>query len=179
LVETLNLIGAQSLETTGFAFVPLETICPALADLLALRGVLGLRSPLNTVCRLLNPAVARGGVDGVFHPAYIAVHVGTAALLGRDVAVLKGGGGEAEWSGAKPLLVTAPKGEHTWPALDTAGKPDSTTALELKAVWDRRKADPGGEATVVATAAVALRAAGWANDPAACLTQAKTLWEKR
>ena len=179
LVESLKLLGEQSLETTGFAFIPLETLCPALADLLALRGVLGLRSPLNTVCRLLNPADARGGVDGVFHPNYIAVHIGTAGLLGRDVAVLKGGGGEAEWSGAKPLLVTAPDREYTWPALDTACKPESTTPEAMKAVWDRRKADPGGETTVIATAAVALQAAGWAKDPAACLTQAKTLWDKR
>ena len=93
--------------------------------------------------------------------------------------MLKGGGGEAEWSGAKPLLVTAPDREYTWPALDTACKPESTTPEAMKAVWDRRKADPGGETTVIATAAVALQAAGWAKDPAACLTQAKTLWDKR
>jgi anthranilate phosphoribosyltransferase len=179
LAESLRLFGDQSLETTGFAFVPLEAMCPSLAELLALRGILGLRSPLNTVCRLLNPADARGGVDGVFHPNYIAVHIGTAALLGRQVSVLKGGGGEAEWSGAKPLVVTTPDGEHTWPALDTAGKPVTTTPEEMKAVWDRQRIDPGGEATVIATAAVALSAAGWAKDPTACLTQAKTLWENR
>ena len=152
---------------------------PALADLLALRGVLGLRSPLNTVGRLLNPTDAQGGVDGVFHPAYIAVHVGTAALLGRSVSVLKGGGGEAEWSGVKPLVVTTPTGEHTWPALDTAGKPDSTTPADLVTVWRRERADPGGEATVIATAAVALQAAGREHDPAACLAQASRLWAER
>ena len=183
LVESLRLLGiapgVDALETTGFAFAPLESLNPALADLLALRGVLGLRSPLNTVGRLLNPADARGGVDGVFHPNYIAVHVGTAALLGRNVSVLKGGGGEAEWSGAKALVVTTPAGEQTWPALDTAGKPDSTTPAELKAVWDRKRADPAGEATVIATAAVALQAAGYHSDPASCLIRAHTLWDKR
>lgn len=183
LVESLRLLGIapglESLDTTGFAFVPLETLNPPLADLLALRGVLGLRSPLNTVGRLLNPADARGGVDGVFHPNYIAVHVGTAALLGRNVSVLKGGGGEAEWSGAKPLVVTTPDGEQTWPPLDIAGKPGSTTAAELKDVWERRRADPGGEATVIATAAVALQAAGLAEDSTACIAQAKKLWEER
>jgi anthranilate phosphoribosyltransferase len=179
LAESLQLLGVQSLETTGFAFVPLETLNPGLADLLALRGVLGLRSPLNTVGRLLNPADARGGVDGVFHPNYIAVHVGTAALLGRNVSVLKGGGGEAEWSGAKPLVVTTPDGEQTWPALDTAGKPDSTTPAELKDVWERKRSDPGGEATVIATAAVALQAASYDSDPANCLIRAQSLWEDR
>jgi anthranilate phosphoribosyltransferase len=183
LVVSLRLLGIapgiEGLETTGFAFAPLEALNPALADLLALRGVLGLRSPLNTVGRLLNPADACGGVDGVFHPAYVAVHVGTAALLGRNVSVLKGGGGEAEWSGVKPLVVTTPAGEQTWPALDTAGKPDSATPAELTQVWKRERADPAGETTVIATAAVALQAAGWGTDLAACVAQAKKLWAER
>lgn len=179
LVESLRLLGPQSLETTGFAFVALETLNPALADLLALRGVLGLRSPINTVCRLLNPADAPGGVDGVFHPSYIAVHTGTAALLGRNVSVLKGGGGEAEWSGVKPLVVTTPAGEHTWPALDGARTPASTTPAELIAVWRRERSDPGGETTVVATAAVALQATGREPDPLACLARAQRLWDER
>ena len=183
LVESLKLLriapGLAALDTTGFAFVPLETFHPGLADLLALRGVLGLRSPLNTVCRLLNPADASGGVDGVFHPAYIAVHVGTAALLGRQVSVLKGGGGEAEWSGAKPLVVTTPAGEQTWPALDTAAKPDSTSPTELVAVWHGERSDPGGETTVIATAAVALNAAGWQGDSHSSLSRARQLWNDR
>ncbi len=183
LVESLHALsiapGIESLETGNFAFVPLESLSPALAGLLALRGTLGLRSPLNTVCRLLDPVAARGGVDGVFHPNYIAVHVGTARLLGRSVSVLKGGGGEAEWSGAKPLVVTTPAGEQDWPALAASAKPDSVTAADLLAVWQGRKTDPGAAVAVVATAAVALRATGWADNSAACLKQAQTLWATR
>lgn len=183
LVEALGLLGLApgvgSLDRSGFAFVALETLNPGLAELLALRGVLGLRSPLNTVGRLLNPADARGGVDGVFHPNYIAVHTGTAGLLGRDVSVLKGGGGEAEWSGAKPLVVTTPAGEQVWPALDDAGKPESTTPAEMVAVWRGERRDPGGEATAIATAAVALHAAKFSPDPAVCLTHARGLWAGR
>ena len=182
LVESLGLLGVApgigALEG-GFAFLSLETLNPALGELLALRGVLGLRSPLNTVGRLLNPADARGGVDGVFHPAYIAVHTGTATLLGRDVSVLKGGGGEAEWSGVKPLVVTTPAGERVWPALDDAGKPGSTTPAEMVAVWRGERRDPGGEATVIGTAAVALHAAKCSPDPAVCLTRARGLWVER
>ena len=168
-----------ALDATGFAFVRLEALCPALADLLALRGVLGLRSPLNTVGRLLDPAGAKGSVDGVFHPAYIAVHVGTAALLGRSVSVLKGGGGEAEWTGAKPLIVTTTTGEETWQALDTIGKPASETAEDLIAVWRGQREDPAGSATVIATAAVALRAAGRTGTVADCLASARVLWASR
>jgi anthranilate phosphoribosyltransferase len=183
LVESLRLLriapGTDGLASTGFAFAPLETLSSALADLLALRGVLGLRSPFNTVGRLLNPADAPAGVDGVFHPNYIAVHVGTAALLGRDVSVLKGGGGEAEWSGIKPLLVTTPTGEHTWPALPDAAPPTGTTAEDLVALWRSERHDPGAETTVIATAAIALHAAHRGNDPAACVAQARALWDQR
>ncbi len=169
----------EALDSTGFAFLPLESICPALADLLALRGVLGLRSPLNTVGRLLDPAGAAGSVDGVFHPNYIAVHVGTAALLNRSVSVLKGGGGEAEWNGAKPLVVTTATGEETWPALETEGKPTSESVEEFIAVWRGDRDDPAAAQTVVATAAVALRAAHRFPTRAACLDAARTLWDAR
>ena len=66
-------------------------------ELLQLRRLFGLRSPVNTVARLLNPADAAAGVDGVFHPPYLAVHLGVAERLARPrLFVLKGGGGEAE-----------------------------------------------------------------------------------
>ncbi len=168
-----------NLDSTGFAFLPLETVCAALADLLALRGVLGLRSPLNTVGRLLDPAGAAGSVDGVFHPNYIAVHVGTAALLQRSVTVLKGGGGEAEWSGAKPLIVTTPTGEETWPALETEGKATSDSVEDFIAVWRGDRTDPAAAQTVVATAAVALRAAYRYPTREACLEAARALWDGR
>ena len=189
LVEALALLGISpstskaeaeaALAATGFAFVPLESLNPGLADLLALRGVLGLRSPLNTVGRLLDPADAGGSVDGVFHPAYIALHVGTSALLDRRVAVLKGGGGEAEWSGAKPLMVTTRAGEETWPAVDGAGKPDGQSAADLVNVWNGMRTDPAAETTVVVTAAVALHAAGLEGTPEICLAHARALWVSR
>ena len=189
LVAALGLLGIApcagatgaetSLAATGFAFLALESFHPGLAALLALRGLLGLRSPLNTVGRLLDPAGARGSIDGVFHPAYIALHLGTAALLGRGATVLKGGGGEAEWSGVKPLLVSRPAGEETWPAQETSGKPESQSAEAMAAVWRGTRADPAGEAVVIATAAVALRASGREATPDACLAEARALWAGR
>ena len=165
----------DALDSRGFTFLSLEKISPALADLLALRGTLGLRSPLNTVGRLLDPAGAAGSVDGVFHPAYIAVHTGTAALLGRSVSVLKGGGGEAEWNGVKPLVVTTPTGEETWQALEHDGKPEA----DLLAVWRGDRTDPAAEQTIVGTAAVALRAAQRFPTQAECLQAARALWAGR
>ena len=94
-----------------FAYLPLAALCPALDRLLTLRGLLGLRSPINTAVRLLNPFDAPCSVAGVFHPPYIDVHLGAAQLLGRGrLAVVKGGGGEAERNPAKPVAV------HLWSA---------------------------------------------------------------
>ena len=168
-----------ALAASGFAFLPLETLSPDLAELLALRGVLGLRSPLNTVGRRLDPSGAAGSIDGVFHPAYIALHLATASLFGRRVTVLKGGGGEAEWSGVKPLSVHTGTGETIWPPVEGAGKPDSRSATDLVEVWHGTRTDPAAEAIVIATAAVAMHAAGRETDPASCLVRARRLWDRR
>ena len=171
LMRALDLLG----ERPGFSFLPLERLDARLAALLALRGELGLRSPLNTVGRLLNPADAPVSVDGVFHPNYIALHAGVGALLGRRIAILKGGGGEAEWTGQKPLTVTLDGAETVWPLLEGAGPPASTTEAEMAAVWRGERADPGGETAVIATAAVALFALGRDD----CVARARALWAAR
>jgi len=74
---------ARLLRDTGFAYLPLASLSPALERLLGLRALLGLRSPVNTVARLLNPFDAGASVDGVFHPPYIDLHLGAAERLGR------------------------------------------------------------------------------------------------
>ncbi len=189
LAEALGLLGIPScvsyedaeaeLAVRRFAFLPLETLNAELARLLALRGVLGLRSPLNTVGRLLDPASARVSVDGVFHPAYIELHLAAGDLLGRHITVIKGGGGETEWSGAKALSLNSSSGEQSWPALPDAGKSSSKSAKEMFAVWQGRLDDPCGAATVIATAAVALHAAGAASDAASSVAMARNLWAQR
>jgi anthranilate phosphoribosyltransferase len=188
LVETLQALDIvpsttrQHAETAlarrNFAYLPLESLSPDLSDLLALRGVLGLRSPLNTVGRLLDPADARGAIDGVFHPAYIDLHLGAATLLGRRVSVIKGGGGEAEWSGAKPVTVHTTGAEKTWLSLPGAGKPESQTVPDLLAVWAGSKTDPAAEAAITGTAAIALRATSPELQPEACLQRVQEFWQK-
>ena len=86
-----------ALDRANIAFLAMDQACPAFYRLLSLRGVLGLRTPLNTVGRLLNPADAPAGIDGVFHPPYVRLHLAVAGLLDRQrLTVLRGGGGEAE-----------------------------------------------------------------------------------
>ncbi len=103
----------EAIERENFAYLPLEKLSPSMARLIRMRSLFGLRSPVNTAARLLDPGGAAGGVDGVFHPAYIDVHLGVAERTGRArLAVVKGGGGEAERTPTKPVAV------HVWQAGD-------------------------------------------------------------
>ena len=151
-ITTTEAETRAALDRGGIAFVPTTVLAPGLARLLALRGVLGLRSPMNTVARLLNPFAAAAGVDGVFHPPYIHLHLEASKRLNRPrLAVLKGGGGEAERRPEKPITVHLLRGatveELLFPALCAADAEEGVQA----------------RATVQATLALALLALGTAE----------------
>jgi len=87
----------QHLRATNFAFVPLQLISERLQTLIELRPVLGLRTPVHSFCRLLNPFSATASVQSVFHPSYALVHQQAAQLLRQsNLAIIKGEGGEFE-----------------------------------------------------------------------------------
>ena len=169
---------AGELAARRFAYLPLTALSPPLNRLLTLRGLLGLRSPINTVVRLLNPFDAPSAVDGVFHPPYIEVHLGAAERLQRGrLAVVKGGGGEAERNPAKPITVhlwdsAAGRSEMLMPVTATLGE-----AGTLAEEW-RTGLGPGA-ATARATIALALLALGRAHDPGSADLGAETIWAHR
>ncbi|MGR3321243.1 MAG: glycosyl transferase family protein [Pseudooceanicola sp.] len=173
----------RHLDDARIAYMPLETLSPPLVGLLSLRRVLGLRSCVNTVCRMLNPASAAAGVQGVFHPSYRELQTGAAAILGwRNLSIVKGGGGEFERSPAKDIAVhglragaeyraTAPARMEETRRLDD-GRRD---ADRLAALWTGMLRDPFAEEIVIGTAALALDTLGDAT-PAAT---ARRLWADR
>ena len=175
------------LAARNFAYWPLAAMSPALEQLLGMRRLLGLRSPINTVARLLDPMDARAGIDGVFHPPYIAVHLGTAAILGRpSLLVLKGGGGEAERNPLKPVAAflqhaAEPARELALPAFadQGGGAPDGPALDHFRAVWQGRAGDEIGSATAVATLALGLLALGEAASPAEADRSAVAIWRQR
>ena len=179
-VATSRDDAARQVEATGFAYLPLATMSPTLDRLLMLRSLLGLRSPINTVARLVNPFDAPASIDGVFHPPYIAVHLGASELLGRSrLLVVKGGGGEAERNPAKAmaahLLSPAGRTELVLPATaPPAGKP----AEALVAVW---KGEETGAAlaTVHATIALGLLAMGSVASVEEADARAIEIWQQR
>lgn len=177
---------AEHLEQQGLAYLPIDQFCAPLSDLLTLRYYLGLRSPINTLARSLNPARAPLSMQSVFHPAYIALHQGAAELCGdQDLLLFKGEGGELE---VRPDARTSITGirhgeplegavlDNLMPRATPPGTPDADT---LKHVWRGEQQDEYGENAVIQTVAVAL----WGLDKAASLEeareQAKALWQDR
>lgn len=176
---------AQLLVRDAIAYLPLEAFAPRALDLLHLRAVLGLRSCINTVCRVLNPALAPTAVQGVFHPPYRGLQQAAGALLHQPLlGIVKGGGGEFERHPAKDValfrLVNGQPDELTLPALlpeprrlsDAPAPPQALSDL-----WRGILRDPFAEAIVTGTAAAALITLGHAPGPAHELAQ--TLWAER
>jgi anthranilate phosphoribosyltransferase len=178
---------AASLRSTRFAYLPLQAMAPAMDRLLDMRRLFGLRSPVNTAARLLNPTDAPFGVDGVFHPPYIDVHLGVAERMGRHrLLVLKGGGGEAERVPLKPATASVwdqatGRGEITLPAVEglRPHPPSGDTPDSFAAVWRGDAAPDTPLQTIRATIALALLAMGRAENPDHAMDQAASIWSQR
>ena len=177
----------EALDSGRIAYAPLEVLDPEILRLLRLRDVLGLRSAVNTACRMMDPGGASASVQGVFHPSYRNLQQDAAGLLGRtDMIVLKGGGGEFErhpgksvalygLKAARPFEVTAPpRLSVTRRLADQSAEPG-----DLAAVWERRLADPFAEEVVTGTAAAALLALGAHETIEAAEHAAARLWAAR
>ncbi|MFV0474841.1 MAG: glycosyl transferase family protein [Pikeienuella sp.] len=177
-----------ALSGAGLVYVPLEALDPELLRLLRLREVLGLRSPLNTALRALNPALAPASVQGVFHPPYRALQAEVAQLLGQGaVGVIKGGGGEFERHPGKAveLFGYRPAGDfdHAMPAREEIAPrrmkdDDALVPATLADLWSGEADDGFARAVIIATAGAALHVAG-AGDLATAEREAAALWEGR
>ena len=174
---------ASLLARDHIAYLPLETLSPALFALLRLRSVFGLRSCINTVLRVLNPGGAAAAVQGVFHPPYRGIQMDAGTLLAQPaLTILKGGGGEFERHPTKDVALYGLRDGQRWegtaPALIDETRrlseaPNTPTALID--LWQGRLADPFATAIVLGTAALALETCGVANGQ----TRAADLWHTR
>ena len=178
---------AEQIRATNFAYLPLAVLCPRLQEIIELKPVLGLRSPVNTFARMINPFSAPCEMQTVFHPNYRDVHRDTAALLGQpNIAVFKGEGGEAERRPGKPILVEGLKDgekvEEEWPALlpNEDIKHDEEMNLgRLKTVWRGDERDAYATAAVTGTAAIALKLLDRAASIDEAQQLAEQMWEAR
>ncbi|MEM9043742.1 MAG: glycosyl transferase family protein, partial [Pseudomonadota bacterium] len=175
------------LERHGIAYAPLEAIAPEVFGLLRLRDILGLRSAVNTVCRMLNPAGAAAAVQGVFHPSYRDLQQDAAALLGLDnMIVLKGGGGEFERNPAKQIALFGLRDARPYRAVAPSAFDEHRKLADLTvepyhlgAVWEGETSDIFMEAVITGTASAALLSVGAAKSIDACDKLAQELWTSR
>lgn len=189
LAPARSAAAAAALLARGrFAYLPVARLAPPLARLFRLRPVLGLRSPANSFARMLNPAGAPASLIGVFHPTYLATQQETGRLLGQpELAVFKGGGGEAQRNPDKACRVARLVGgavdEETWPALLPEDRyrwrEEALEPGRLAALWRGELAAEAPEAAVIATAAVAWRLIGRAASVAEAETAARAMWQAR
>ena len=195
--ETLEFMGLPVAETlaeagnhimqSNFGYVPLEGLLPILRRIIDLRPILGLRSPVHTIARMINPLAAPAMIQGVFHPGYTDTHQGAAALMGQaHMSVFKGEGGEIERRPNKPLVVKSlhegVTSELEWPPLLSESRQPHDNDMDtsrLAAVWRDELEDDYAVAAVTGTVALALATMGRASDPADAQAQATAMWQAR
>ncbi|MDE2260501.1 MAG: glycosyl transferase family protein, partial [Betaproteobacteria bacterium] len=177
---------AHQLAQNRFAYLPLESFSPILQSMLDLKSVLGLRSPVHTLVRMLNPFRAQASLVGIFHPGYDDTHQQAGLLLGDAyLAAFKGEGGEPERNPDAPcsvrLLREGQAMTQDWPVLfDRRHLRDETLDCNrLHRVWRDEEEDEYGTAAIIGTAAIALTAQGSAPDPEQALAEASRLWVTR
>lgn len=176
----------RQLKAQNFAYLSLSEICPAMDKMIHLRNLMGLRSPVHTLVRLINPFNAQHSIQGIFHPGYQSVHQEAALLLNQPhMAVLKGEGGEIERNPDVDCFVqsvhNAELSDEIWPALFPRRhiKPDNLDPQHLLQLWRGELDNEYATASVIGTAAIALKLLGKVNKQSDAHDLATKYWQNR
>jgi anthranilate phosphoribosyltransferase len=176
----------EQLRTHYFSYLPIRSFCPKLHELINMRSLMGLRSPVHTLVRLINPLNATHTIQGIFHPSYRQVHQKAALLLNQEyMAVLKGEGGETERNPDTECLVQSiiqqQLIDETWPALFSKRhlKEEILNPLHMQEVWMDHKKNEFAEATIISTTAIALKLLNKASDQTEAINLAEKYWKNR
>ena len=85
----------ESIAQGTLAFIPTETLCPALKRLLDVRRVVGLRNPAHSLVKLMNPCMGKALVVSSYtHPEYAVSMAQTFELIQANALLLRGTEGE-------------------------------------------------------------------------------------
>ncbi len=175
-----------SLDQWNLAYMDIEHLFPKLHQIIQLRPFLGLRSPVHTLARMLNPFHAKYVMQGIFHPGYQPTHQQAALLLGTPhLAVVKGDGGEIERNPDMKCLVQSVENERMfdeeWPPLFKRRhlRDDVLDVSRLVKVWHGEDQDEYGIAAITSTAAITLKMMGRAKTMDEAEKLAQSMWQKR
>jgi anthranilate phosphoribosyltransferase len=185
VATTMEQAGRQ-LAAANFAYMSLEHLSPRLHQIMGLRAILGLRSPIHTIARMVNPMGAAFSVNAVTHPPYLPVHQDGARLMGeKAMAAFKGDGGEVERRPEKAcevhFLADGQPGIEEWPALVSGvrEKEDGLDLSRLKRLWSGEDHDEMAAAAIAGTIAIVLRYSGRAQSVAEAEGAGQAMWRDR
>lgn len=179
---------SQQLQANNFAYMDLEHLSPKMHQIIEMRPLLGLRSPVHTIARMLNPFNAEYVMQGIFHPGYQPTHQEAGLILGfSHMAVIKGEGGEIERNPDLKLSIQSiHQGEmvdEEWPPIFTQRhirtNSQDLNINDLKRVWSGELRDEYAEATIKGTVAVTLYMMQRAADRNEAEQQAEEMWQQR
>nr|WP_277392918.1 glycosyl transferase family protein [Vibrio maerlii] len=89
------------LESDSIAYLPLANFAPMAETMIGWKSRYGLRTPINTVVRALNPGGGKVGLRGSFHPGFQQLHAEVENVIGEvshSVISFKGQSGESEYN---------------------------------------------------------------------------------
>ncbi len=187
IANSLEQAGEQ-IEADNFTYVPLEILSPILRELIDMRPILGLRSPVHSFARMLNPFNAPTMMQGIFHRGFMEIHTSAAQMLNQPkMAVFRGEGGEIERRPNKTTQVHVTKGklgleEEIWAATISDGFVAADEEMEianLVSLWRGESENEYGVAAITGTLAIALKLLGKANDFDSAQALANDFWQKR
>lgn len=171
-----NLIQQQ-----GIAYLPCNLLHDEFQSWLMTKHTLGLRSPINTLLRLISPKDC-AGVQSVFHPNYGKTHQAACSLIGKEALIMKGEGGEFEINPERTTqcIFTHRKEVEKVPGIQSHfdGKHSEPNKQALLDCWKNESDEYGYHATL-RTTAVVLMLKDKSLDFSAALSKANTLWAKR
>lgn len=185
-VATSFTEAAEQMAMSNLTYLDLQYLSPRLHQIIELRPLLGLRSPVHTIARMLNPFNAPYLMQGIFHPGYRDIHQDAGVELAQPhMAVIKGEGGEIERNPDLPCLIRSVhegvRSEEEWPPMFAKRhiRSDELNVADLIQIWNGTADDEYGIAAVVGTAAVTLYMMGRADSREAAEAMAWQMWQQR
>jgi len=110
------------LQKGNIAYLPLHTFAPEAETMISWKNRYGLRTPINTVVRALNPGGGKIGIRGSFHPGFQQLHAEVEHVIGKSshaVISFKGVSGESEYNPkvSQTIWLSQPSGVESfyWP----------------------------------------------------------------
>jgi len=173
-------------EKHNICYLPLENFSPELHTIINLRNLFGLRSPVHSFAKLINPAACQHMIVPTFHPSYKPVHQEAGLLLNeKNMAIFKGDSGEAERRPNAILSVdyldNGTAKTEKWQAMMEIShhdKPQTEVSLLLD-VWRKEKTNDYSYHAIIGTCALVLHLCRKVDSQEQALQLATELWQHR